>query len=522
MRDIVTNQRLWSNIGINKRKLLSEGITALFSVPRFEATHTVDLSRGWFSKGQWYDILTQVVNSSHPIEELNLAEAQLNDVELDLFVAAICNVRKVNLARVQGQHLHWENIFMKIENSSKIEQIDLSENILVDVPVELFAGTLSKLDQVELKDALITNQQLQALISRSKDTKTKLSANIICENLHQPPVHLPSAFLHLQKLSLYLEDPTSLTWRSVVEALASSSVLSEVNIEGVGVNMAQVPPGLLASSLSRLGRVRLSGVELSGEQWRAVVASLTTSLTTSELGLRMVNLTPVSPASLARAVSRLTSLSLEYAVLTEEQWQAVLSSCPLTPSLSSLTISYINLANIQPHLLASLTLTCAHLDLSHTGLLPSQLELLLSSVPRSSVIRDLSLQGLDLSAVEDSVIARASLYLVRVSLRKTRLSIKQSTALLVANLGRSRLKVLDLSHVNLSGVDSDLLALSLTRFREVDLSCTWLTKEQIVRLVKQVSKFTKLEFLKLQSATASLLNQEMKQTLTKNLKLVIF
>ena len=130
--------------------------------------------------------------------------------------------------------------------------------------------------------------------------------------------------------------------------------------------------------------------------------------------------------------------------------------------------------------------------------------------------------GLDLSGVEDSVIARASLHLVRVSLRKTRLSSKQSTALLVANLGRSRLKVLDLSHVNLSGVDSDLLALSLTRFREVDLSCTWLTKEQIVRLVKQVSKFTKLEFIKLQSATASLLNQEMKQTLTKNLKLVIF
>ena len=124
--------------------------------------------------------------------------------------------------------------------------------------------------------------------------------------------------------------------------------------------------------------------------------------------------------------------------------------------------------------------------------------------------------------MEDSVIARASLHLVRVSLRKTKLSSKQSTALLVANLGRSRLKVLDLSHVNLSGVDSDLLALSLTRFREVDLSCTWLTKEQIVRLVKQVSKFTKLEFLKLQSATASLLNQEMKQTLMKNLKLVIF
>ena len=203
--------------------MLSEGITALFSIPRFEAIHTVDLSRGWFSRCQWYDLLTQIVNSSHPIEELNLAEAQLPDVELDLLGAAVCNARKVNLSRLEGQQLDWENIFVKIQNSSKIEKLDLSENLLAEIPVELFAGTLSKLDQVELKDALITDQQLQALISRSKDTKTKLSANIICENLHQPPVHLPSAFLHLQKLSLYLEDPTSLAWRSVVAALVSSS-----------------------------------------------------------------------------------------------------------------------------------------------------------------------------------------------------------------------------------------------------------------------------------------------------------
>ena len=497
--------------------MLSEGITALFSIPRFEAIRTVDLSRGWFSRCQWYDLLTQIVNSSHPIEELNLAEAQLPDVELDLLGAAVCNARKVNLSRLEGQQLDWENIFVKIQNSSKIEKLDLSENLLAEIPVELFAGTLSKLDQVELKDALITDQQLQALISRVKDTKTKLSTNLICETQMQPPVSLASAFLHLHKLWLYLEDQTELSavWRGVMGCLGSSRVMEELSIEGLSLDLSHLPPALLASSLSRLGRLRLSGVRLSGEQWRAVVRSLTAT----HLSLRMVNLTPVSPAQLAELVSRLTSLSLEYAVLSEQQWQAALSSLS---SLSSLTISYINLANIPSHLLANLSLSCSQLDLSHTGLLPSQLEVLLTTVPRSSTIRELNLHGLNLSRVEESVLARASLSLVRVGLRKTKLSSKQSTAVLVANLGRSRLKVLDLSNVNLSAVDSDLLALSLTRLREVDLTCTWLTKEQIVRLVRQVSKFTKLEFLKLQSATASLLNQEMKQTLIKNLKLVIF
>ena len=94
----------------------------------------------------------------------------------------------------------------------------------------MFAGTLSKLDQVELKDALITDQQLQALISRVKDTKTKLSTNLICETLKQPPVSLTSAFLHLHKLWLYLEDQTELSavWRGVMGCLGSSRVMEEL------------------------------------------------------------------------------------------------------------------------------------------------------------------------------------------------------------------------------------------------------------------------------------------------------
>ena len=507
-------------MGINKRKLLSEGVTSFFSIPRFGDAGKIDLSRGWFSKCQWYDILTQIVNSQHQIEELNLAEAQLNDVELELFGEAISKPRRVNVSRVQARNLDWETVFRRLEKSDRLRQVDLSGNYLALIPSDLFVTTLAKLEEVELKDALITNQQLRALISRSKDTETKLSVHIICENLHQAPVQLQSAFFNLHKVYLALEDYTDLTgprWTEVVRSVERSRVLREASLEGVGLDMSEVDP-LLLSSLSRLARLRLSGVQLTPDQW----SHLLSRLSSSHLGLRMVNMTSVSASLLAGSLAGLASLSLEYAALTQTQLEALLSASSLSTSLSVLKISNINLSTIPAQSLASLALSSTHLDLSYTALAPHQLDALLAATKRSAVLRELVLQGLDLSSLEDSVIAKAGVKLVRLSVKKTKLTTKQTTALLIANLGRSKLKVLDLSNVNLSGVDPDVLALSLTRLREVSLLATWLTKEQTVGLVNQVVKFTKLEYLQIQSATASLINQDMKQALMKNLKLVIF
>ena len=94
----------------------------------------------------------------------------------------------------------------------------------------------------------------------------------------------------------------------------------------------------------------------------------------------------------------------------------------------------------------------------------------------------------------------------------------QVTALLAANLGRSKLRQLDLSNVNMSGVDSELLSLAVTRLRQVSLFCTLLTRDQMTRLVDQVEKFTRLEYLKLQTTSANLIPHELKKRLSKRLK----
>merc|ERR1712032_806400 len=95
----------------------------------------------------------------------------------------------------------------------------------------------------------------------------------------------------------------------------------------------------------------------------------------------------------------------------------------------------------------------------------------------------------------------------RVGLKKARLGDEQLRAILSCSLGRTRLRQIDLSGVNLSAVPGDLLALAISRLCEADLACTWLTRTQLTALVAQVCRFTRLEHLRLQAATAALLSK---------------
>jgi len=505
-----------------KRRVFLEGFPKLFAIPRFSRLKRLDLSRSWMQRNHWHNVLTQIVNSS-PLDELNLCEADLNEVEIDLLGVAISNAKIVNVSALHN--LDWIPVFKKISNSTILEEIDLSENFLPLIPTDLFIKTLSRLKKVELNDSLVTGEQLRGLLDCVRVTGTKLSANMVCENIHQTPLHLTTAFSRLYKTYLYLEDYTDFTpavWKSVLTSLASSPIMEDLTIDGISINLVDVESSLLANSLSRLNTLKLSGVELTQEQWSKLFQQLVMSGSSSDLSLRMVNLASIPIQILVPALSSRSKLSLEYAVLTTDQWTQLLSSCTSSTRLNHVRFAHVNLTEVPVHLISRVINLTQTADISGTGLTHSQVDQILSNLTKSSSLRELNLQGVNLSQVSCEVLAKAVVSLAKVSLRKTKLTTKQCTAVFATNLGSTKLRDLDVSNVNLSEVDADLLSMSLTRLRDVDLTCTWLTKNQVARFAQQIMKFTRLEYLKLQSITATLLTPEMKQNIQQNMKILIF
>ena len=381
--------------------------------------------------------------------------------------------------------------------------------------------------QVELNDSLVTGEQLRGLVEAAATSGTRLAANIVCENIHHTPLHLATAFSRLYKTYFYLEDYSGVTeqaWSSVLRASRSAGSLEELSIDGLAVRMEGVEPDLLASSLSCLSCLKLSGVQLTPTQWTALLKRLGPGLSNqmTELTLRMVNLTCVPVSVLAPALAARPRLALEFAALSDDQWVALLMECAAAkPTL--LRIVQCGLpAELPASLLAGAVAACRAVDLSASALQPRHTEAVLEGIPGSRTT-EATLQGLDLSGVPGATLARAATHLTRLNLRKTRLDTPQVTALLAANLAnRSRLRCLDLSGVNLSPVPADLLALSVSRLREADLCLTWLTRDQAAGLATQITRYTRLEHLRLQSATVSLLSPDMKRIIDKNMKLVVY
>jgi len=497
---------LWAKVRLSKRKLLMEGFHHLFSVPRFSSLRTLDYSRAWLKHQGWREVLEQVIMCGQ-VHHLDLSQAKLHDVGTELVAEAVSRVTRVTLSNVQGLDLP-HLILRACSPSSRLRHLTLEEvNLpgntgLEGVEAGVLARALATLHTIELAEAsLLSRDQLAVLLDTCSRSGTKVSGVVSTE---EEPL-LPRLLPYMDRATVQVGSSWHLSphlWTSLLSPLSlPSSRLSHLDLEGVSLSLAGVEPRLLAH-LSSLSSLRLSGLHLSPPQWSSLLLSL-------------------PPSTLTTGLSRLSSLSLQFAALSPHQWEALLPSLSSSPTLHSLALVQVDLSPLPPHLLPPLVRRLEHLDLSDSRLSPLHLQPLLAAVP-SSNLRCLGLAGQDLAQVGREVLARGVASLHRVVLRKAKLGEEQVRALLSCCLGPCRLRQIDLSCVNLSSIPGDLLALAVSRLREADLTCTWLTRAQLAAMVDQVCRYTRLEHLRLQAATVALLTREMRRRLEGELYLSVF
>merc|ERR1719239_1398755 len=174
-----------------------------------------------------------------------------------------------------------------------------------------------------------------------------------------------------------------LQWTALFSSLSlPSSRLKHLELEAVNASLVGVDPSLLSCSFSRLSSLRLSGLQLSPQQWTAILQEVPSSSLES-LSLRMVGLASLPPSLLASSLPSLSSLSLHFAALSNDQWEALLPALGSSPSLRSLSLCQVDLTSLPPCLLYHLMDHLLHLDLSDSRLPANLLQPLLASLPIS-------------------------------------------------------------------------------------------------------------------------------------------
>ena len=429
-RDLASSTAsLWARVGVNKKKLLEEGFPGLVAVPRLRNILHFNLSDLWCGRPGWEGILTHLVHYHGSLASLDISGADLGGVEAELVVAALRRARLANISRLEPGVTAEILARLAEAGPGNIQELRLSGDLTEVPPGDLCS--LARVARVTLGPGTsLTDQQFLGLVSRCHASGTQLEA---AATVTAPALPLASALtqLHSTRLQLASSDLATQDWRLALGCLAEGrSRLRHLDILSPfqGINLQHLDPDLISAAFSRLVSLGLQDVVLTEAQWTAI---LKTAASLSELDLRMIKLTSVEAGLIAQRLASCDRLSLDYVAMTQPQWLGLLQAAA-TSRLRHLRISNADLSKLPSPLLMSVVARCSTLDLSSSSLAPAQLEDLLRLVPTCTWLTSLDLHSCDLSAAPEAVLARAVVSLASVSLRKTRLSCGQATAVLAA------------------------------------------------------------------------------------------
>jgi uncharacterized protein YjbI with pentapeptide repeats len=508
--NVASGTKLWRNIRISKKKIiesvLKEDKSPLPShIPRFEDLNKIDLSYMYLLPNDWCAIFYSIINSKK-VQYLDISHAQnLEYVDEKLIAQSLAGLKVVKMNKLNLPDHRLQTIFkqMLIENITKelhISLVDLSQ-----MPMNLFQQMVNTLDVLNVKNCYMDPLHIDYIFDvDNRNVESGARIEFSCESTQ---VHgslsasddvfvrdiLKHLFSSVNKLDFKLVDFSGVSTEMWTRMLTSMSpTMESLSIEGMGLDLVNVPVSVIGPALASPIHLNLSGPDMSAAQWSNFFTHLTSN--TKSLSLRMVNLSFVDVQLIGNALIKIKSVTMNYVCFETAQWNYLFQHT--FPKISDLSVVNINLSEIQDSSLASTARWCNKLSLSSTYLNLDQRNLVLNTVRLNTSLKTLNLAGLILVEVSPDLLANVVASIPVVNLAATKIASKQTTAIFSRLLSSCKLRELDLGGLSLSQVPSRLLALALSRLRSANLINTIISREQLQELNTQIqNNYSALEYL---------------------------
>ena len=269
-------------------------------------------------------------------------------------------------------------------------------------------------------------------------------------------------------------------------------------------NLKNVAVSNLIGVVKRLEAVDLTRSQLTKSQLDTIFESVSLFEKLKNLSLQGVNLSKISPTYFAQIGESLEHLNFSHTSLTKDQSTSLLQGIAKGKKMRSLKITDEKLildGDESDTLAACITSQTESVNLSSSQISPPGLEAFISRLAQEPhSIKTLCLNSVYLGRFKwsSSMLATSLSDITRLELSGCLPKNKNimETILLKMKLKR-KVTSLDLSNNNLSDLDHTLLADTFSAMKNVDLSKTSLTKDQITALLTSFSQSTILEGVKL-------------------------
>jgi len=279
-------------------------------------------------------------------------------------------------------------------------------------------------------------------------------------------------------------------------------------------NLSSVCPEVLATTVSKLETVDLSWTEVNSDQVESLLTAVRDEFARDgKVRLKSLNLSHnklgmVDSDLMAEAVALLETVKLENSHLhpahAEKIFNANLSNNG-SGGLTSLTIGSrfegwkgaCNLSNINPDLIASGVCSLETADFSNTSLTQEQVESIFTVIKEDNMkTKSFNISFINLSNVDPDLMVCAVSKLKAIHMSGCELTKEQVNAVFTVIQNRSaNIDNIDFSLNDLSDVSPELMAGAFSRLEVADISDIKMTKEQAKEVFAALNKESKMKSL---------------------------
>jgi len=320
---VASDPLLWQNASINKTKLAKK-MEEFFSLKKFCLLISFDMSG---LKFQFHDqsVISKLikyfqVNSN--LKTVNFTNNDLSKIPSFPLASALSNCQTLALSQTRLQTEQINNLLGKCCAGKFTKNADLSFNDFTYVNADLLARSIRSLDKINLSYTeltavdtcrimeTVTNSRIQELdlsgndLSLCKFDNLGLNQNLLVLRLSEVklnPQNLNHIFTNLSLIS------------NLQELIMNGTVLSETE------------PVLLADAVAGISRVELNYCWLYCEHIEFILAGITELTNIKHLNLSGNHFEDVNRDLILEATNHLDVLRVEWANMTEEQFETLVS-----------------------------------------------------------------------------------------------------------------------------------------------------------------------------------------------------
>ena len=359
---------------------------------------------------EFWDIFLQLMSIDTALKELIFEYQGLHNVAPRVFSTALNKLKVVDLSQVLVDQSQCRALLEAIAKDTNIEHLDISSNNLANIEPNMLAEAINKVRKVDISDTNLTTNQVEQIL-RGIGTSKLQDLDIDQNNLKEISPELLATAVNsldrvvISKLSLEQTD-------RLFDTLSKFSSLKSLSAQDIIIGSHSYTRKLtdaVAIAINKLQTLDLSFGQILPEQAERIFSAMAEGTRLRELFLQRCDLSQVSPASLARALCKLSKLFLHSALLTSDQLNQLFQAAGQRSNLRELDLSNVALQTLQSDQLASVISNLDTAFLNDCSLTSHQLRTIFTCIVKNPSIcnlKTLDVTRNDIKSIDDELIER--------------------------------------------------------------------------------------------------------------------